>query len=96
MNYTEGEWTANKITTQQGIKMAGGYQFAVWANTTTPTSIKAESLAFIKYENDAQLIAAAPDMYELLKWLVEVNDIAFLPLNTQDKIRKVIAKAEGC
>lgn len=97
MSYTKGEWKASKITTIQGIKMAGGYKYGLWVDNKTSHSLTSESIAFIKTEQDAHLIAAAPDMYEALKELIDRDNYGSIRLPTQasDLMKKVLAKAEG-
>ncbi len=94
MNYTKGEWKA--ITTYK----ENGAQYVI---------CDGKVLASVKTKvNDNNLIAAAPDMYEALKYSDELIKIArqYFPksIKTSDKftlentcatIGKALAKAEG-
>ena len=77
MNYTKGEWRAYV-----------GYTF---------TMVKsAEPIAVIHSDNDeadAHLIAAAPEMYEALQFIINADD-SIAP-DMAEVINKALAKAEG-
>ena len=105
LNYTKGEWNAKEITTEQGRRMAGGYKYGLWADTNTPASSRAESIAFIKRQEDANLIAAAPDTYQelkeadseicrLCKMCMEAT-MDCISCEDRERRLKALAKAEG-
>lgn len=98
--HTKGEWKVSKITTKQGLKLAGGYEYGLWAHTETPSSFRAESIAFIKHVDDASLIQAAPTMYEAIRKFIEAAESAhkpiFIGMNiTLGELRNALNKADG-
>lgn len=89
MEYTKGEWEA-VIATETGFNtLVLGGDSGVVADTHMSWRNYTEN------EANAKLISIAPDMYELLKDLVIYNDIAFLPVAIQNKVKLVLSKVEG-
>lgn len=81
MNYTKGEWKVVKT---------GSFKSAHWAVQTQNGIIAATSLT------NAQLISAAPDMYEALKLAIEkLNNEGRAYERTIWVCEEALAKAEG-
>ena len=86
MNYTKGEWKLKVSKTGWQIG-SEHHLIAYYASTQNPEA-----------EANAHLIAAAPDMYEALKFLVAWDasyDDAALISKACSYARKAIAKVEG-
>jgi hypothetical protein len=89
MEYTKGEWEV-AVATETGFDtLVLGGDSGVVADTHMSWRNYTEN------EANAKLISISPDMYELLKDLVTYNDIAFLPIAIQDRVKLVLSKAEG-
>jgi hypothetical protein len=61
MNYTKGKW----------YTISGGFVDAITNGTTIP--IEVATIHGENQEGDAQLISAAPDMYEALKEVIDLT-----------------------
>ena len=85
VKFTKGEW---KVTSQFGVSVGEHVGSAVFTqNTGCVTS------SVIERESNAHLIAAAPDMYDMLHSIE--NDSNQIPPFLWDKIQSVLAKARG-
>ncbi len=101
--YTKGEWKARKLLPDRW----GIISREAWEITTPEYDVVAQiiSSAPIRKEADAQLIAAAPDMYEALKKAKETIKLwhstpefvwrAYQVSPEMTIINKALAKAEG-
>jgi hypothetical protein len=78
MEYTKGEWTVDGVGVYKGINPVARAYDPEHINLATDTA-----------KANAQLISAAPDMYEALKELIEYGQIDY------EKLVAVVAKAEG-
>ena len=92
MNYTKGEWKANLF----GVSVNGYVVADCYPKGRNPT------LEMVEVEANANLIAAAPDMYEALERLVlDVTDVHSPIKNNPTYARSIylaqqaLAKAEG-
>ena len=82
MEYTKGEWTADKTVTGAEVGVDDDVIADVYSCHT--------GIALA----NANLIAAAPDMYEALSQLRNDSQWAKLRPNTREAIIKALAKAE--
>ena len=89
--YTKGEWEVSSSGKR------------IWVTGVDSSGIHfVEPIAEIKdlnkhAEANAQLIAAAPDLYEACKWLLEdcdINEGARVKVSTKTQIIKALAKAD--
>ena len=81
--HTPGPWAVN-------VRTVWG-ESRVIANTTTGAGVSDN-----QDEANARLIAAAPDLLELLTELYERNQIkVFIPLEVSKRMKAAIAKATG-
>ncbi len=87
MNYTKGEWKTIK-------RLSSKLRHIVFVNHGVLTEV----IAHVRYQNNAHLIAAAPEMYEALKSLM----VAYGAIDGRngnsgecwDKARTAVTKAE--
>lgn len=93
MSYTQGEWEVTRWESHKDIHVSakdawGNYVFV--ANCGNP---KSDSLPTNENaEDNAKLIASAPELYEALKSMLDwYNPTGIL----RDKVLSAIAKAEG-
>ena len=103
MEYTEGEWKAKKLLPDKH----GIVEQTAWEIDTEEygVAVYIPYSAPIRKEADAQLISAAPELYEALKsiksWLLEDGLIAENDLLNEHFIKannlanKALSKAEG-
>ena len=86
MNYTKGEWKAQKKSTKDAWK---------WAVIAPIEGLPVLSnvVAWAHLKSDAHLIAAAPDMYEALRKAIKIIEIENLVVPILCK--EALAKAEG-
>ena len=84
MNYTKGEW----ILSEEGMTIETAH---------SPNGHVIATMNDVGYsvEDDAQLIAAAPDMHEALKEAADYMGVMCCPESTLRRTRKALAKAEG-
>ena len=87
MNYTKGEWEVNKVNTFEGEE--------VYAIHAYPEPTRIQRVANVFLEANANLIAAAPDMYEALKLALDETPKEPLGEDIKRLIRQALAKAEG-
>ena len=102
-----GKWNIYEVKTEQGLKQTAWMRYVLRKDIDTTNKSTSEPIAFIKYQEDAQLIASAPDMYEALKDIdmlyAEYTGLKPEPLTESwnlvqsivQKYHKALAKAEG-
>ena len=104
MDYTKGKWSVNKdnrqmvvIENKAGFKPTPQSPIFIIAQTSLYTSPKHEECL-----GNAQLISAAPDMYEALKAILDVTLFSDEPIKDnatwqawRRKAVKAVNKAEG-
>ena len=95
MNYTKGEWkvAGNKINSVHIYREECPEPIIGLGSGVVICGIRGMGHTSMA---DAQLIASAPDMYEVLKEFVETATITDpTQLKVFNKMKKAIAKAEG-
>ena len=80
---------------------SGEWKFLEWPMTFADSTEQwylvgspERAVGFIRHEEDAKLIAAAPEMYELLKVWTQVGAEPML-MNARDTARKLLARIDG-
>ena len=95
MEYTKGEWRAEQGRGGDFNVFAGDFRPTVICNTRQDIS----KLDYDEMKANANLIAAAPDMYKALKELVGILDTEEgrqeTDSYTSQPAREALAKAEG-
>ncbi len=110
MNYTKGEWRIEQESDKLikfdspvvSCKHRLGHPplITIWTNSKYGQDFYMR-VALVEEEADAHLIASAPDMYEALKEIIELDEQTRLPMGADlaDSIRvfgkQALAKAEG-
>lgn len=95
MNYTKGEW---KVGERQGAKIS---IYITERDETHGEDIDYELAQVSQRDNEqkanANLIAAAPDMYEYLKELHSALDAGYerIGAGREGRLNTILAKAEG-
>ncbi len=91
MNYTKGEWKLTDdgyvIAGEKYVHEPNNFGFEIKAGAIIPKEVMANS----------RLIAAAPDMYEALKALIEAYSIGHYAMDkvVEELVSPVLVKAEG-
>lgn len=102
MNYTKGEWKPWQIECQHPNWTTNTEQWAICAGDSGEQGIAKtvldDTILAIERKANANLIAAAPDMYEALQQLVDYLAYMGVPEDCEDKYaeaEQALAKAEG-
>ena len=91
MIYTGGKWKYDNTTGEIQSVLLGDTGFVKICDVTPQDSMA-------RMEANANLIAAAPDMYEALKWVkedFETDKGTRVKVSTQTAVWKALIKAEG-
>ena len=98
---TPGKWESTKITTEQGIRMAGGYKFSIWVDTSSTASYRSVSVAFVREQANAEFIVQACNSYDSMLDVLKVMAANPNGLYVQygqavsDRVKSAIAQAEA-
>lgn len=92
MSFTKGPWRAVHSSWENSLVMSGEDWIATVSIDSDVTEDTQDELEGIK-EKNAELMAAAPDLLEALKNLVDACDGNYAELTSE--CQRIIAKAEG-
>lgn len=87
VKHTPGPWIDHSFKTEPGqmIQVRAGY---INARET-------ELVALVAKEEDARLIAAAPELLDVAQSILADDMVQYLPAEYVEKVRAAIAKATG-
>ena len=93
-DFTEGEW--KYIPEIRGIIAYDGDRRKIWGNAIT-TDLSNEYKTDEEIHANGRLIAAAPELYEMLKEeLIPTSDYGgILSFSREAKVRKLLARIDG-
>ena len=96
MKHTRGQWKVVKTHNSLEIQTEGRNDCPIIAEIVTADEIGTVGNSEEENEANARLIAAAPDMFEIiLKFKEEFPDLEKIFPETYSKIKQVINKIEG-